>query len=221
MKKSLSLSRLAKLASFTLVELLVVIAIIAILAGVLLSVFGTVIQKAKLAKAQNTATQIQTAVLGYYTEYSVYPATGTGDYVLDDTSISGTAWGSLICVLCGNVEPASPSTTFTPTSITNSRGIAFLTLKASDVAATTTAYPNAPLNPLPTSSNLFFNIAIDSDYDGLLGTTGNSQNKLPNFAKSTTTAMDYTGTSTAGVAVWANCNGTTTRNNPAFWAHTY
>jgi len=224
MKQIPAPSRQAKLHSFTLVELLVVIGIIAILAGVLLEVGGTVIKSAKRAKAANTANQIQTAALAYYTEYSIYPVPSgtTTDYEITDASGSATAWGNLICVLCGNIEPASPGTTFTATTITNSRGIAFLSLKASDVDAN-----NAPLNPLPTvngatTNNAYFNIAIDGDYDGVLGVAAPVQN-MPNFSAATWNAAAQAGggTSTAGVAVWANCNGTSGLNTAPNWVHTY
>jgi len=208
--------------AFTLVELLVVIGIIAILAAVTLSIASTVINAAKRAKAANTATQIQTACLGYYTEYSVYPVppSTTGDYILDDTISSVTGWQNLTQALCGNIHPSN-GTTATPTT-TNTRQIAFLSLKASDVGSPTTAYQDCPLNPIaPSTTNLFFNIAMDSDYDGLLGTTSPTQGKLPNIAKSTTITMDFTGTSTAGIAVWENCNPKATITNPNFWVHTF
>ena len=224
MKRLSFRNRRAQSSGFTLIELLVVIAIIAILAAVSLQVGQTVLNAAKRAKAQNTATQIQTATLGYYTEYSVYPQNGSGDTIIGDSvAADGTLWGTLICVLCGNVHPSAPGTTFTTSGawVTNSRGIAFLSMKSSDVGASTTAYQDAPLNPIGTTTNLWFNIAIDSDYDGLLGTTGNTSGKMPNFALSTTTTMNFTGTSTAGVAIWENCNGTTTKNNPNFWVKTY
>jgi type II secretory pathway pseudopilin PulG len=199
--------------------------IIAILAGVLLEIGSTVINAAKRARAQNMAVQIQTACLGYYTEYSVYPVPGNTaantDYVLTDQPASAGGWGTLICILCGNIEPYSPSTVFATSgaSMTNSRSIAFLTLRNSDVDAN-----NAPLNtlPIPASNNIYFNIAINSSYSGVLGTNAPTLTVMPNFATSTSTTMVYTGgTSTAGVAVWENCNGLTTLHNPNFWVHTY
>jgi type IV pilus assembly protein PilA len=217
MKKIPRNSCLSKLNSFTLVELLVVIGIIAILAAVLLSTVGGILNKAKLAKAQNTATQIQTAALAYYNEYSVYPVTSgiTTDVLITDASASASAWGNLIEALCGNTSPYSPTTTVSP-NIPNTRAIAFLNLKASDVDAN-----NAPLNSLaPSSANPYFNIVINSSYSGVMGTNAPT-NVMPNFSTATTSSLPLTGTSTAGVAVWANCNGTTARTNPAFFAHTY
>jgi prepilin-type N-terminal cleavage/methylation domain-containing protein len=217
-------SRSRRVSGFTLVELLVVIGIIAILAAVTMNIGVTVIKSAKRAKAANTATQIQTAALGYYTEYSVYPVpTGTaaGDYFLDDTTGSKTGWLNVIQALCGNVSPSNPGTPVTPT-VPNTRAIAFLSMKASDVGTSAAGTQDCPLNPLPTATNLFFNLAIDNDYDGLLGTTGNTSGKLVNFTKSSIGLIDMTGTSTAGVAVWEDCNGPgAVHNNPAFWVHTY
>jgi len=218
MKKSLARSRFFKLSSFTLVELLVVIAIIAILASVTLTVGTLVINMAKRAKAANTATQIQTATLGYYTEYSIYPApSGTTDYTIADTSSAATSWQALICILCGNIHP-STGTAYTATTITNSRGIAFLSLKGTDVDAN-----DAPLNPLATGTEIYFNIAIDRDYDGILGVAPSAVTTMPNFAATTfnSAAQAGGGTSTAGVAVWANCNGKTSNTNAAWWVHTY
>jgi len=217
MKKSPSRSRVSRRSGFTLVELLVVIGIIAILAGILLSVVGPAIRSAKQAKAANLASQIQTAALAYYAEYGVYPVpTGTTtDYIIQDTEAA--KWGILIDVLCGNIS-ASKGTAVPATTITNTRAIPFLTLRTTDVDAN-----DAPLNPLPPkATQLYFNIAMDSDYDGILGAPPSTAN-LPNFAAGTTSGFVSTngGSSTAGVAVWANCNGSTTSKNANFWVHTY
>ena len=218
MKQSLARLRFFKLSGFTLVELLVVIGIIAILAGVLMTAVGAAMRAAKRAQAANLASAIQTSTLGYYTEYSVYPAPpGTTDTVITDVASSAATWGNLICVLSGNIHPSAPLTAFTATTITNSRGIAFLSLKATDVDAN-----DAPKNPLPTGTQIYFNIAIDSDYDGLLGTTPPTSTVMPNFAAGSPSSLPLTGgTSTAGVAVWANCTGLTTFTNANFWVHTY
>ena len=80
-----------------------------------------------------------------------------------------------------------------------------------------------PKNPLPTGTSIYFNIAIDNDYDNIIGDSGTT-GKLPNFVTSTTTTINYytAGTGpTGGVAVWANCNGKTTSTIPAFYVHTY
>jgi len=214
MKKFPASRRFFKLSSFTLVELLVVIAIIAILASVILSAGNMALKAALRAKAANLATQLQTSGLGYYTEYSVYPVPSgtTADYTITDTQQS--QWAVLIDALCGNVSP-STGLAVAQTTITNSRGIAFLSLNASAVSG------DAPLNPLPTSTEIYFNIAFDSDYDGILG-AGTSTAVLPNFATGTQTSLTMTGGhSTAGVAVWANCNGSTKTTNANYWVHTY
>lgn len=216
-------------ASFTLVELLVVMAIIAILAAVTMQVGITVIDEAKKAKAQTTAIQIQTAVLNYYTEYSVYPtATGTGDYKIDDTdtatdiTVSGAStWGALIDCLSGNISPSGGTAVV---GFSNTRAVAFLSMKATDVATTGT-HQDAPVNPLPyNTGHLYFNIAVDAAYAGVLGKgdTGNSTTWLPNFATATSgTTPPMTGTSTAGVAIWANCNPSGATTSPNWYVHTY
>jgi prepilin-type N-terminal cleavage/methylation domain-containing protein len=220
MKHFLCRSRPAKPSSFTLVELLVVIAIISILASVILYAGNLALKSAKRAKAANMATQIQTACLGYYTEYSIYPVgTATTDSAIPASinDSDATDWGNLIEALCGNIKP-STGLAATQTAIANTRGIAFLTLKTSDVDT-----HDAPLNPLPTGTEIYFNIAMDADYNGVIG-TGTSAASLPNFAAGTTSGFSPSstgGTTTAGVAVWANCNGSTSSQNANFWVHTY
>jgi prepilin-type N-terminal cleavage/methylation domain-containing protein len=235
--KSSSSFRSSYRSGFTLVELLVVICIIAILAAVLLEVGSGVINSAKRAKAMNTATQIQTAALNYYTEYSVYPVptATTTDIIYTDANSDGGNWATLMCVLCGNIHPSTGVAITAPTAgPLNNRGIAFLSLRSSDVCTSTDVSANsnyvvdAPKNPLPTSTGstitgaFFFNIAFDTDYNNVIGdSTSAVSGKLPNFSLSTTTTMNMTGTSTAGVAVWGNCNGKSTSTNPNLWVHTY
>jgi prepilin-type N-terminal cleavage/methylation domain-containing protein len=231
MKRLFLLYRKSRSSGFTLVEMLVVIGIIAILAGVLFPAGNAAIKAAKRAKANATISQIQTAVLAYYTEYSVYPvpSTTTADVYYSDTD--NTDWPPLIGALSGNVYPADGSAySATSTQPTNTRSIAFLNLKssdvftASDVASNANAVANAPKNPLPgsTSANLYYNIVMDSNYDGILG-TASPTNVMPNFSTSVTGSISTGGTSTAGVALWGNCNNTTTASsqNPAFYVHTY
>jgi len=222
MKRSLARPRFSKLSSFTLIELLVVIAIIAILASVILYAGGAALKAAKRAKAANMMTQIQTAALGYYTEYSVYPVGSATTSATSPANISdsdSSDWGNLMYILCGNINPSTGLSTPAVTALTNSRGISFLTFRTTDVDAN-----NAPLNPLPTGTEIYFNIAMDADYAGVLGTTPSTFLKLPNFSSGTTsgfTGTTYGGSSTAGVAVWANCNGSTSSANANFWVHTY
>jgi prepilin-type N-terminal cleavage/methylation domain-containing protein len=210
---------------FTLVELLVVIVIIAILAASLTVAAGSAIRAAKRAQAANLATQIQTAAMNYYTEYSVYPvpaSTTTDNYISDSDA---TDWKALIQSLCGGISPSNPAATVTLT-VTNTRSIAFLTLKATDVDAN-----DAPKNPLSydsTGAHPYFNLVIDSDYDGIAGDSGTvptvAPSGMPNFATFVTgTPTWLTKGTTGGIAVWANCNTTTTTTkwNPGFFVHTY
>jgi len=216
----LSYLRSSRRSGFTLVELLVVIAIIAVLASVTLVGVSAALAAAKRAKANSTASQLQAAVLNYYTEYGVYPiptGTAAGDYVIKDAQGNDADWGNLVCALSGNINP-STGKPVTGDPVPNTRAIAYLTFKSSDVDAAGT-----PKNPLPTGASIFFNIAMDADYDGVLGAAPSTA-ALPNFATAQA-GVDLTGTSggssTAGVAVWANCNGSTSSKNPSFWVHTY
>ena len=122
--------------------------------------------------------------------------------------------------MSGNVQPYNGTTyTTTSTSPTNSRGIPFLSMKQSDVDLN-----NAPINPLPTGTEIYFNIAMDADYDGILGVAPSAVKTLPNLSASpfNSTAQAGGGTTTAGVAVWANCNGNNTSSpNAGFYPHTY
>jgi prepilin-type N-terminal cleavage/methylation domain-containing protein len=222
MKQSRVRSRSSKLSSFTLIELLVVIGIIAILAAVLLPAANLAIKAAKRARAATMASQIQTAAMAYYTEYGVYPvgtatADGTSPASIADLAANATAWQNLICSLCGNNHPSTGlAYTAVAATPTNSRGIAFLTMRTSDVDSS-----DAPLNPLPTGTEIYFNIAMDADYDGVLGVSPSTA-VLPKFSTGTATSLTLTGgSSTAGVAVWANCTGTTSYTNANFWVHTY
>jgi type II secretory pathway pseudopilin PulG len=213
MKPSLASSRLSKLSSFTLVELLVVIGIIAILAVVILSAGTSALRAAQRAKALNMATQIQTATLGYYTEYSVYPipstATAGQDYYTG--SVSSTDWKNIAWSLCGNVS-AYDGSTQTP-NVANAHAIAFLSLRRADVDAN--GIPLNPINP-NTAANPYFNIAMDGNYDGLLGNNGTASGAITNFSLPTMLPV----TISQGVAVWANCNTGSGMNN-TFYVHTY
>jgi prepilin-type N-terminal cleavage/methylation domain-containing protein len=226
MKKTLARPRSCKSSGFTLVELLVVIGIIAILAGVILSAGNSALRAAQRARAANMANQIQTSVLNYFSEYSVYPvssgATSQTAFISDsDATGSATSWGSLLYCLSGNIHPSTGLATPAPsTAISNTRGIAFLSFKASDVDSN-----DAPLNPLsPDPANPYFNIAMDADYAGVLGVAPSTFQAMPNFGAATKTSLPLTGgSSTAGVAVWVNCTGkpAATACNPAWWEHTY
>jgi prepilin-type N-terminal cleavage/methylation domain-containing protein len=215
MKRFIPRSRLSKLSSFTLVELLVVMGIIAILASVTLNIGVVAINAARRAKAANMANQIQTAVLGYYGEYSVYPIpTATANSDVYFSSSDQTDWQNLAWALCGNIDVAAPTTPVTPT-VANTRSITFLNLRGSDADAN--GIPLNPINPYISPANQYFNIAMDGNYDGILGNNGTATSVITNFAYPT---MPTTNTIAQGVAIWANCNtGTGTNNN--FYVHTY
>jgi prepilin-type N-terminal cleavage/methylation domain-containing protein len=223
MKKSFVCRRSARLSGFTLVELLVVMGIIAILAGVLLTAGGAALRAAQRTKAANTANQIQTAALNYYTEYGVYPipTAAPGDILIADNDT--TLWPGMIYGLCGNINPYDASTAAPGNAVPNSRAIAFLSLKSADVDI-----KNCPLNALPYDKvgHPYFNMVIDNDYSGIVGDsgTGAGATALPNFATSTQGNITYlTKGTTGGIAVWANCNTTAVAAqwNPNFFVHTY
>jgi prepilin-type N-terminal cleavage/methylation domain-containing protein len=208
---------------FTLVELLVVMGIIAILAAILTPAINSALRAAKRSKAGTIASQIQTAATAYYTEYGVYPVPTTAmpstDVLIPDTDNAN--WSAVLYALCGNMNPYDNSTTAPTGAPTNTHAVSFLGLKNSDVDT-----KNGPLNPLPPdATHLYFNMAIDGDYSGVIGNTGSAVNgEMPNFTKSTSSSVDLTtGSTTAGVAVWANC--TTMPSSPSgnanFWVHTY
>jgi prepilin-type N-terminal cleavage/methylation domain-containing protein len=237
MKRSPARPRFFRLSGFTLIELLVVIAIIAILAAVTLGAGGAVLRSAKRAQAANMATQIQTATLAYYTEYSVYPQdttafTAGSDYTIGDgaASADATNWQNLLIALCGNINPnnVGGGVIASPTITTNTRNIPFLSLRQSDLYSSSVTAPKNPI-PVGTTAALYFNIAVNSSYSGVLGTGGTTGiSNMPNFATGTTTSLSVTGgSSTAGVAVWANCTGITAPAsgtmscNANFWVHTY
>lgn len=66
-------SRARNFAGFTLLELLVVITIIAILASIILSVFGSVQNRARKVQAVNDMRNTNAAMVAYYTDYQHYP----------------------------------------------------------------------------------------------------------------------------------------------------
>ena len=213
---------------FTLVELLVVIAIIAILAAVLSVSAGAAINAAKRAKAQNQASQIQTAIMNYYTEYGVYPlpANTTTDILEGANGANDPNEQTLFFALAGNINASTPSTPSNNASgVSNTRNIAFLTPKKSDVDTT-----GIIVNPFSGTGGpyYYFSIAIDGDYSGILGDTGGVLSNMPDFVnwKNNTSMSTVQGGITQGSAVWSCCDPSNLANwgnskTPSDWVHTY
>ena len=221
----LSRFRSVSRSGFTLVELLVVIGIIAILASVVTVAAGAAINAAKRAKANGTATNLQTAVLNYYTEYGVYPVPTT--LVAPEDTVYQTAddWKPMSVALNGGVDPGNPTGgQLAGNAIPNSRQISYLSLTRSDLD--TTSAPAVPKTPFKDSKGtiLYFNMAIDSDYSNIIGDSGGNT-KPPDFSSTTTssTILPVGKEISGGVAVWANCDPTTSggTTHPNLWIHTY
>jgi prepilin-type N-terminal cleavage/methylation domain-containing protein len=217
----LSFFRRRRGVAFTLVELLVVIGIIAILAGVIIGGVSSAIRFAKRTKANTEASQIQTAVQGYYTEYGVYPVpTGaaTGDAYYNGTDVGD--WENLTWALCGNINP-STGTTVTST-VPNVRNISFLSPTHSDLD---TMGDGIVVNPFGSSADAnatYYFIAIDTDYSGVVGDSGAAKGNMPDFTQTNSLTMLANGTP-GGVAVWSPCDQALSgaKYHPSFWAHTY
>jgi prepilin-type N-terminal cleavage/methylation domain-containing protein len=214
---------------FTLVEMLVVIAIIAILASVVVAGASGAINAAKRVKAGNTASQIQTAILNYDTEYGVYPVptdtpTGVDTYYKDSDQPD---WEQLMWALCGNIN-ASTGQTQTST-VPTARAIAFITPKRSDVDTN-----GILINPFFTTAtaqanNGYYFLVMNTSYNGVAGQS--LAETMPDFSGTlwkTGSAIGYiNGGVTQGVAIWADCDTTSLPPNeanskaPNFWVHTY
>ena len=220
---------------FTLVELLVVMGIIAILATAVLTTGSSVINSAKRAKAASNATQIQTAVLAYYTEYSIYPNLTSPTAPTTDIYVSTQAnWYVMSVVLSGGFDPGNPiagQVTAAPYN-QNTRQIPFLNFNKADLDSSGTySVPKLPFKDL-SNNTLYFQMAIDTDYSGIVGDTGTGT-APPDFTGTTlsgTTSTAYasgniTGNTKAvqgGVAVWG-CGdpNTKTTTNPKLWVKTF
>jgi type IV pilus assembly protein PilA len=73
---------------FTLIELLIVVAILAIIAAVIIPNISRFMITGQLAAANSEAEQVKTACLGYFGEFSVWPA--SSNCLTDTQYISGT-----------------------------------------------------------------------------------------------------------------------------------
>lgn len=224
---------------FTLVELLVVIAIIAILASVLLVGVSQALTTAKRARTSSMANQILTAVQSFYTEYSAYPvdttAAGLDTYYSNAPAGAGSSWSKMTMTLYGNINPALPNSGVQTTGMfldssnvpVNSRNIPYISVSRADLD-TTGAAANAPAIKTPfknpdTGGPEYYFMAIDTNYDNVVGDKDQAAGKLPDFSTAQPNAQLKASAGIAtGVAVWSNCDQSTTGNTtPNFWVHTY
>ena len=77
-----------KRSGFTLVELLVVVSIIGLLAGISIPIVSSMISKARLTQARNTAHQLKNAISSYVTDYRKFPVRATNGTSGDTQLIS-------------------------------------------------------------------------------------------------------------------------------------
>ena len=136
-----------KSAAFTLVELLVVISIIVILAGLSFPAVNGALDSAKKTHAKSNAVQIAAAVSAYDMEYGKLPTNST------------TLVNSAFMKILTGADTAN-----------NSRGIVFLEAqewKKGKGGTNGAGYCD------PWSSNNLYAIALDTNYDNLVGVSTN------------------------------------------------
>jgi len=202
-------------------------AIIAILASVILVGGSQAINAAKRAKASYTATQVQTAIMNYYTEYGVYPVpagTTSEDFLYGSAAPTtvDTNETQLTIALCGNVNPYTASAD--TSTVSNTRNITYLTPKKNEVDTNGTL-----ITPFSSGTTYYYYwIAVDSDYSGVLGDSGTAKGAMPDFSSWTSGSTSSATVSglTQGVAVWADCDTSNlaapaSSTAPAYWIHTY
>jgi prepilin-type N-terminal cleavage/methylation domain-containing protein len=76
-------TRYGRVGGFTMVEMLVVIGILGILSAALLSMFGSVKEKARNLQAQNLVGEVATAFTRYLQDHRVWPAEWSGALEMD------------------------------------------------------------------------------------------------------------------------------------------
>jgi prepilin-type N-terminal cleavage/methylation domain-containing protein len=226
--KHICTARGSSRSGFTLVELLVVMGIIAILATAVIAGASAAINQAKRLKAQNMCAQLQTAVLNYYTEYSVYPVSGNPGVDTYYDYKDNADWKILIQVLCGNQNPLQPGTDTTGSDGgLNTRNVSYLTLSRSDLDNVNVGIPINPFTSSATSPPQGYFICMDTDYSNVVGDSGGALNQMPDFVSSQgKTSLTYlTKGVSGGVAVWCNNSdpaaNSATNMHPQFWSHTY
>ena len=112
---------------FTLIELLIVVIIIGVLAAIAIPIYLNVQQSAKDNSAKESATDLKTSVIAYYTQNGTLPATTTAAGYAGSSDIivnyipTNTTGASTFCVSAtytgsGNAKYYATSTTGTTNS---------------------------------------------------------------------------------------------------------
>ena len=139
--------------AFTLIELLTVIAIIGILAAMLLTVFASVQNSAKSARAKTEMSTLITAIQGYDEAYGRYPVSPAVQSLANAANSDFTFGGSLLAAYATDIGAGNYTTN-------NSEVIAILMDLTNYPAGGWTVNTNHVKNPLQT---IYLNAHMSGD----------------------------------------------------------